>query len=296
MSYFTFIRTFIAVYRCGSYNKASNHLGLSQPAISKQIASLEQQLNKKLFERNGRGMKPTVVADELASSLAYHVDSIEVIFNQSRTVSDEVAGTIHIGGPKEFVNAKMIPVFASLATHDIKTVLQVNTPQKIYQLICNNSLDLAIVEYMSDKKDIGSRILFNDELILVSSAKWLKKLNGKPIIPQTLSHIPLLVYEEAFNYIHQYYLEIFNEDSVNRPIITVEDLSIIHGLLCESTGYSVLPKYLVADDLASGKLVQLHQPAKPPQHTLYLLWNKFSMWKSRNLFTREAILKAAEKW
>ncbi|MAR56540.1 MAG: hypothetical protein CMM93_05100 [Rickettsiales bacterium] len=296
MSYFTFIRTFVAVYRCGSYNKASNQLGLSQPAISKQIAALEQQLNKKLFERNGRGVKPTIVADELASSLSYHVDSIEVIFNQSRTVTDDVAGTIHIAGPKEFINAKMIPVFASLATHDIKTVLQVNTPQKMFKLICNNSLDLAVTEYLSDKKDIGYRVLYNDDLVLVASPAWADKLNGEPVIPQTLSQIPLLVYEEAFNYIHQYYLEVFNEDSVNRPIITVEDLSIIHGLLCEGTGYSVLPKYLVADDLASGKLVQLHQPEKPPQHTLYLLWNKFSMRKSRNLFTREAILKAAEKW
>ncbi len=296
MSYFTFIRTFIAVYRCGSYNKASGQLGLTQPAISKQIGSLEQQLNKKLFERNGRGMKPTIVADELASSLAYHVDSIEVIFNQSRMITDDMQGTIHIAGPKEFINAKMIPVFAELAEYGIKTVMQVNTPQKMFELICDNSLDLVITEYVSDKKDIGHHILFHDDLVLVAASKWAEHLAGKPVIPQTLADIPLLVYEESFNYIHQYYLEVFSEDQLKRPVITVEDLTIIHNLIGEGAGYSVLPKYMVESDLASGKLVELCKPKKPPRHTLYLLWSKFGIRKTRNIFTRENILKEAEKW
>lgn len=296
MSYFTFIRTFIAVYRCGSYNKASSQLGLTQPAISKQISSLEQQLNKKLFERNGRGMTPTVVADELASSLAYHVDSIEVIFNQSRMITDDLEGTIHIAGPKEFINAKMIPVFAALAEYGIKAVLQVNTPQKMFEMISDNNLDLVITEYVNDQKDIGHHILFNDELVLVAASKWAEQLSGKPITPDTLANIPLLVYEESFNYIHQYYLEVFSEDRLKRPVITVEDLSIIHSLITEGAGYSVLPRYLVENDLASGKLVELHQPEKPPPHTLYLLWNKFSIRKTRNVFTRETILKASKQW
>jgi DNA-binding transcriptional LysR family regulator len=296
MSYFTFIRTFIAVYRCGSYNKASHQLGLTQPAISKQISSLEQQLNKKLFERNGRGMKPTIVADELASSLAYHVDSIEVIFNQSRMITDVVAGTIYIGGPKEFINAKMIPVFASLAQHDIKTILQINNPDTIYELMINGTLDLAITERLIKKPEIGYRILFGSELVLVSSPEWKEKLNGKSVLPEVFSEVPLLVYEEAFNYIQQFYIEVFGVASPNRPIITVEDLSIIHSLLCEGAGYSVLPRYLVEQDLSTGGLVELCFPQKPPKNTLYLTWNKFSMRNARTVLARDAIMEVAEKW
>lgn len=296
MSYFTFLRTFIAVYRCGSYNKASKKLGLSQPAISKQISALEQQLGKQLFKRNGRGLETTLIADDLASALTHHIDSIEIIFNQSRVLSDDMAGTVHIGGPKEFINAKMIPTFASLSQHDIKVVLQVQNPNKIYGLIDDSLLDFAITEKINEKRDIGYCPLFASDLVLVSSPQWAKQLSQKTITPESLSSIPLLVYEEAFNYIKKYYAEVFKQDSVTHPLIAVEDLSIIHSLLCENAGYSVIPRYLVEEDLASGNLQQLLHPAKPPQYMLYFLWNKIAMRKKRNCLVRDAILKAAEGW
>lgn len=296
MSYFTFLRTFVAVYRSGSYNKASTQLGLTQPAISKQISSLEQQIGKKLFKRNGRGLEPTVIADELAHSLAYHVDSIEIIFNQSRSATDDIAGSVHIGGPKEFINVRMIPVFASLAKHDIKTILQVDSPSKIHELMDKGMLDFAITERIHEKSDISYRHLYTSELVLVSSPDWANKLAGSDVTSGTLAQVPLLVYEEAFSYIQRYYVEIFKEDQISRPVITVEDLSIIHGLLCENAGYSVLPRYLVEADLASGKLRQLLRPDKPPQYALYFLWNKVNMRKKRNCLVRDAILEAAEEW
>ncbi len=296
MNYFTFLRTFIAVYRCGSYNKASKKLGLTQPAISKQISSLEQQLNKKLFKRNGRGLKATVVADELASSLAHHVDSIELIFNQSRSISDDTTGTIHMGGSKEFINARMIPTFASLAQHSIKTVLQLHNPDKIYKLMSEGMLDLSITERVIEKTDIGYRHIFTTDLVLVSSRQWVERIRGNLITQQALSRIPLLVYKESFNYVRRYYIEVFNDDCLNRPIFIAEDLTIIHKLLHEGVGYSVLPKYLVEQDLASGELVQLFTPTKAPECALYLSWNKFSMRKAHTIFARDAILKAAEFW
>lgn len=294
MSYFSFLRTFLAVYRCGSYNKASGQLSLTQPAISKQIASLEQQLNKKLFKRDGRGMEPTAVADELAHAIASHVDALELIFNQSRLHSDEAKGTIHIGGPKEFIHARMIPVFVTLTRHHINTVLQVGDPLTSYQLIHENILDLAITEQPSKASDIGCRKLFTCDLVLLASPSWAAKLETAS--PQTLADIPLLIYEGAASYVHQYFIDVFQDDAITRPSIMVEDLNIIHSLLCEGAGYSVLPEYLIQDNLQSGNLVQLFHPEQPPRHVLYLLWNKFSTRSKRTVLARDAILKEAKSW
>ncbi|MBN66589.1 MAG: hypothetical protein CMM94_03360 [Rickettsiales bacterium] len=298
MSYFTFLRTFITVYRSGSYNKASRQLNLTQPAISKQISSLEQQMGKQLFRRNGngKGLEPTRIADELANSLAHHIDSIEVIFNQSRATSEDVEGTVHIGGPKEFNNAKMIPAFASLAEHNIKTVLQVSSPNKVHELIQEDILDLAITERFVENSSIGYRKIYQCELVLLAAPEWKEKLEGKPITPQLLSEVPMLVYEEKFNYIHKYYAEVFKQDQIDRPVISVEDLSIIQNLLCQGVGYSVLPKCMVEENLNQGQLHILLSPANPPISTVYLLWNKNSMRKKRNVLTRDAILEEAEKW
>src|SRR5690606_21072593 len=137
-------------------------------------------------------------------------------------------------------------------------------------------LGFAITGRIHEKSDISYRHLYTSELVLVSSPDWAHKLEGSNITSGTLAQVPLPDYEEAFNYIQRYYAEIFKEDQISRPLITVEDLSIIHSLLCENAGYSVLPRYLVEADLAAGNLKQLLHPTKPPQYALYFLWNKIN--------------------
>ncbi len=283
----------MAVYRCGSYNKASKQLGLSQPAISKQISSLENQLGKKLFKRSGRGVESTQVGEELANALAQNIDSIELTFNQSRKSGNEVAGTIHIGAPKEFLNVQMIPALSQIFEQKIKIKMQITAPDKMYKLIRSNCLDLAIVEQITDKNDIGYRVLFTDELVLVAAPKWRDILSGQTTNPQSLSAIPLLARGESFNYIDQYYLEAFNQENLAQASIVIDDVSIIQSLLREGTGYSVLPRYLVAEDLAMGRLIELHQPETPPSYKLHLIWNKFEIRKARTLLVRDIILGEA---
>lgn len=255
-------------------------------------------MGKQLFKRNGngRGLEPTCIADELANSLAHHIDSIEIIFNQSRATSEDMEGIVHIGGPKEFINAKMIPAFASLAQHNIKTVLQVSNPNNVHTLIQEDILDLAITERLVENSSVGYRKIHQCELVLLASREWKEKLEGKPITPQLLSEVPMLVYEEKFNYIHKYYAEVFKQDKTARSVVSVEDISIIQSLLCQSVGYSVLPKCMVEETLNQGHLHILFSPDNPPICTMYLLWNKNSMRKKRNVVARDTILQEVEKW
>lgn len=58
--------TFLAALECGSLLGAARRLGISQPTAGRQIAELENQLGKALFERTGRGLRPTDLALELA--------------------------------------------------------------------------------------------------------------------------------------------------------------------------------------------------------------------------------------
>lgn len=64
------LRTFLAVYRSGSFTAAAQLLGLSQPTVTTQIRSLERQTRRELFERLPRGVAPTAVADDLAARVA----------------------------------------------------------------------------------------------------------------------------------------------------------------------------------------------------------------------------------
>ena len=59
------LKTLIHVAELGSVSKASERLGVAQPALSRQIRLLEQELGTYLFERHGRGMDVTEIGREV---------------------------------------------------------------------------------------------------------------------------------------------------------------------------------------------------------------------------------------
>lgn len=70
------LRTFVTVHRAGSFTRAAALLGLSQPAVTSQIRTLERQLGRPLFLRQARGVTPTTMGDELAHKAAPHLDAL----------------------------------------------------------------------------------------------------------------------------------------------------------------------------------------------------------------------------
>ena len=65
------LRTFLVVAHSGSLRKAADTLGLTSPAVSKQIRALETHLGSALFTRDGRGMMVTTLGRRLAESAGH---------------------------------------------------------------------------------------------------------------------------------------------------------------------------------------------------------------------------------
>lgn len=70
------LRTFVTVHRAGFFTRAAALPGLSQPAVTSQIRTLDRQLGRPLFLRKARGVVPTSLAEELAHKAAPHLDAL----------------------------------------------------------------------------------------------------------------------------------------------------------------------------------------------------------------------------
>ena len=99
------LRHFLAVYELGSIGRAAERLLLTQPALSKSLRQLEEELGCKLFDRTPIGVAPTVFAEALFG----HAKSIEAAF---RAAEAQIAGLR--GKAKGIVNIGMGP---SVAAH-----------------------------------------------------------------------------------------------------------------------------------------------------------------------------------
>ncbi|WP_255306346.1 LysR family transcriptional regulator [Streptomyces sp. Wb2n-11] len=105
--------TFLEVYRAGSLSAAAQRLGVTQPAVSGQLARLEGQLGEPLFVRSSKGVTPTARAAVLASRVGVHVDGLREAVT-SGDAQPLLTGTVRIGGAAELMTLRVMPALAHL--------------------------------------------------------------------------------------------------------------------------------------------------------------------------------------
>ena len=133
MSRLNLLRTFLAVYRDESISGAAKRLNLSQPAVTKQIRQLEAQLCRNLFTRLPRSIVPTPTADELARRIAEHIDALETTLEITKLGASNLAGTVYLGGPSEFLGTKLLPALSGLHQHGIRLRVAFGQPESLLE-------------------------------------------------------------------------------------------------------------------------------------------------------------------
>ena len=271
MSYLPQLRTFIAAYRLGSLTRAAEQLGITQPAASQQIRTLEAQIKKPLFVRHARGIVPTAIAHDLARSIGAHIDSIEAGFNAVQARAINIAGTIHLAGPGEYLSEKVMPLLAGLTARDIRIRLHTGGKDRLYTLLDEGALDLAITASLPTSRALDYQTIDQETLTLVAAPGWAKQTLTRPITPEQLLNQPLIAYDEDLPLVRQYFQQVFEMAIQVQAAVTVADLRMVRSLVLAGQGYSVLPLYLCAKQLQNGELICLHTDSKPPTNRLYRL-------------------------
>src|SRR5215468_10583742 len=82
------LKSFLAVARHGHFTRAAAELGLAQPALSQQIAQLEDELGVPVFERSRRGARLTAAGE----SLVRRAERILVEVDEARSEASRFAG------------------------------------------------------------------------------------------------------------------------------------------------------------------------------------------------------------
>lgn len=291
MTYLSQLRTFLEAYRTGSISKAAERLYLTQPAASAQIKSLESLMEKKLFIRHARGIKPTAIADDLARSISPHLEQIEAKFNAVRSRIASVAGTIHLASPAEFMEAKLLPVVSSLLDHDIRVRIHLGGKDRIYQLLDDGTADLAITASQPKYRALDFTAIAQETLILVAASNWAKQYLVQPFDHKQLLTLPLIAYDEDLPLIRDYFSQVFQIKTEIQAAVTVADLRMVRSLIALEQGYTVLPKYLCEPQLRSGELCQLYQSKSDPNNSLYLVWSNGHLKHPRVVYVRDRLLE-----
>ncbi|GAA2442240.1 LysR family transcriptional regulator [Streptomyces glaucus] len=291
------LRTFLAVYRSGSFTAAAQLLGLSQPTVTTQIRSLERQTRRELFERLPRGVAPTAVADELAARIAAPLDALAAATGHG-PAGRARPGPVHLAGPAELLSTRALPALSRLVTDGVRLRVTMGLTDHLLDGLRAGRHDLVIATVRPRGRTLSAVPLSDEEFVLVAAPARAERLRKSLAAggPGALHSEPLISYAEDLPIVRRYWRHVFGRRLTCQAAVSVPDLRAVLALVVAGAGFSVLPRYLCAAELASGALVLLGEPEDPPINTTFLVQRPGTPDNPHVALVRDRLLTAARQW
>ncbi|MFH8989745.1 LysR family transcriptional regulator [Streptomyces sp. NPDC017940] len=293
------LRTFLAVHRSGSFTAAARVLGLSQPTVTTQIRSLEQQLGRELFERRPRGAVPTSVADELAAQVAAPIDALAAVADRGPLAPEKRPDPVHLAGPAALVCTKVLPSLAALTGQGVRLRVTLGLTDDLLDGLRGGRFDLVISTVRLRGRTLSAVPLADEEFVLVAAPAVAERIGAGRVAtegPAALRGVPLLAYADDLPLARRYWWHVFGERLTGDAAMTVPDLRGVLAAVVAGAGVSVLPRYLCVDELASGAVVPLLLPEDPPIDTSYLAQRPGAPANPHVQLVRDRLLRSAPAW
>jgi LysR family transcriptional regulator, nitrogen assimilation regulatory protein len=166
---FRHLRYFVKVVEAGSFSRAAEAIHVAQPALSQQIAQLEEQLGLKLLQRTPRGVKTTSAGDVLYREASAILLQMEQLAGLVRGGGGEIDGIVNVGVSSTLLATLPVAFLsAAKAAYPKVTIrLAITDSPTLKARVETNTLDLAVV-FEDEFVSTFSRLpLFRQRLYLV---------------------------------------------------------------------------------------------------------------------------------
>ena len=240
------MRVFHEVVRSGTYQLASEELGLTKSAISQSLSTLESQLGVKLFLRKGRKLFPTDEAKTLAQEFAIYQQSLNQAIQKLTGKQRQVEGLIRIGSYYEFAKYKLIHRINKFSQTypNSKFKFTFDSPSRLQQNLEKGIIDLSFSIFPhTGSKEIESVKVFEQELVLIAPTAMAPMIKT----PDDLKKRPIIEYYKTHQLLPRWIKSHF---SVTRKKMTprfyAASAEMLYELVGLGLGVGVVPAYILA--------------------------------------------------
>jgi len=163
------LAAFCAVVERRSFSRAAEQLGVTQPAVSLQIRSLEKRLGRQLLDRSGRRVEPTEAGHRLyrsAQRLLAHEE--QLLAELGEEAEGELSGRLEIGastGPGGTVLPVVLGEFQRRHPA-VSVALSVSDTQHVIEQVARRELELGVVGAQRRHRGVAFEPFFRDEVVL----------------------------------------------------------------------------------------------------------------------------------
>ena len=162
------LRYLIELEKHGHFGKAAEACFVSQSAFSVAIRELESTLGTQLFDRTNKSVTITAIGQEIVVQARLVVRDLEALMDMARVSSEPLSGKLRLGvipTISPFLLPKILP---KLRTHfpQLQLFLQEDTTQRVYERLMSGELDLILIAFPYELRNVEKMKLFNDQFLL----------------------------------------------------------------------------------------------------------------------------------
>ena len=265
------IKYFLGVAETLNFSKAAINLNIVQPALSRQIQQLEQDLGVVLFERNNRNVRLTPAGVYLRDEMIKLDKRFNDALGHAISIQNGHVGTIRIGYPGSALYSILPEVLCLLQQKMplLEGVLSEMAEVKVLETLVNGHIDICFSrEEVYDHPNVCQRKLFSEQLALVVPERHpLTKENFKSI-EQCKEEGFILPYLADWQRYRQLIYGVFSQEGLV-PRIAYESNygATIMRLVEKDLGISILPL-----SYRTGSALKVRFIPLQTKTTLYLVW------------------------
>ena len=192
------LAAFCAVVERKSFSQAAERLGVTQPAVSLQVRSLEKRLNRKLLDRSGRRVEPT------EAGLALYRGAQRMLALEGQLIEEldageggDLGGTLQVGastGPGSTVVPVLLCEFQR-ANPGVAVSLSISDTQSVVDRVAERELELGVVGAARRHRGVVFEPFFRDEVVLAVPPDH--RFAGSTVSLEQLREEPLIVMQEG---------------------------------------------------------------------------------------------------
>ncbi|MFA0087692.1 LysR family transcriptional regulator [Vibrio sp. 10N.261.51.F12] len=241
------MEAFTATYESGSFKAAAEQLNKRRQVITKLVCSMEESFNITLFERKTRHLEPTEVARKLYPVMNRTLVNSGKVQSTIRRFERKETTRLSVGIDSMLVCPEVMACFRELlsASPELQLDIHTGSTTEMFDWLTEKKVEVALRFYpFSVEGEMVKITAFNFEMINIASSQLVN--NGAVISEDEASQMAQVVPKFVYHYNHQKQ-HVFSD----KPIIS-NNLQQTLSIVEEGMGWTVVPKFMVRDQLVNG--------------------------------------------
>jgi len=254
-----------------SFRKAAERCHVSQPALSSQLAELEQGLGVRLFERDKKRVLLTGAGRELLARVAHVLLEADGLLESARRSADPLSGTLRLGVIPT-VSPYLLPALTPKLRRELPRLSVTWREEKtetVVALLERGELDAGVVALESDLGEVEREVIAKDEFVLVTPPKHPLSRRGAAAAVELRDQRVLLL--DDGHCFREQALAFCSKAKAHELEFRATSLSTLVQMVAGGTGVTLLPSLAVPTETQRAKLA-IRRFTNPPARTLALVF------------------------